>query len=270
MAGPTLSSIQPSVSCPKCGTNNSGTARFCVSCGTPLQNISTTTPNPPSAGVVSAASPTSPFYQFTASYYASEQAKAVDRTKTGLLVISIGFFVSWVPILGYIGGLFELVGALLVILGRKAFGPTHGRNVIWSIIISVVALGTAFAFGVAIVFAAISSGQYNGRGSPNLASYADLLAVGIIVATSIFGLAEVLFTYALQSENGRILLWCGYASTVAAAAVSYLLLSNLQYVMSLPQLAPALLFGIAYYMARTRIIRGEIRPQLQTTNNPPG
>jgi hypothetical protein len=199
------------------------------------------------------------------SYYATAQVKAVDKTKTGLLVISIGFFVSWVPILGYIAWLFELAGAILVIQGRRAFGSTHARNIIWSIVIFIVALISAAGVGVAIFFSALANPQYNSNsGPPSLSSFMALFSVGVIVVTVIFGLAEVLFTYALQSTTGRILLWWGYTAAVAAEAANYLLLSNLGYLNSLPLIAPGLLFGYAYYLARTRIVRSEIPWLLQS------
>lgn len=193
------------------------------------------------------------------SYYATEPAKAVERTKTGLFIISIAFFISWVPILGLIAYVFEVVGAALVILGRKAFGPTHAGNVIRSIVISIVAFVSAFIFGIAIFLSALSNPQYNPSSGPlSLTSNMSLFTVGVIIATAIFGVAEVLFTYAFQLRTGRILLWCGYVSSVAASLVSNLLLSSLQYVNMLPQLGPGLLFGYAYYLARTRIVHGEI------------
>jgi hypothetical protein len=192
------------------------------------------------------------------SYYATEPAKAADRTKTGLLVISISFFVGWVPVLGLIVVVFEVAGAVLVILGRRAFGQIHARNVIWSIVISIVALVSALLVDVAIFVSALSNPQYNiSSGPPGLTSFTALFSLGVVIATSIFGLAEVLLTYALQLRTGRILLWCGYVSAVIASLVSNILLRSLQYWNMLPWLAPGLLFGYAYYLARTRIARGE-------------
>ena len=77
----------------------------------------------------------SAYYGYVASYYETARANAIERTKTGLLLIVIGFVISWIPIVGAVGGILELVGAILVILGRHPFGPDHARNILLSIII---------------------------------------------------------------------------------------------------------------------------------------
>ena len=261
-----MSAATPYVACQKCGTNNPATARYCAACGNQLAGLASGPPASPSTPSLPATSPASPFYGFTTAYYVTEWAGEIDRTKTGLLVISIGFFVSWVPILGMIGNLFQLVGAILVILGRNAFGPVHARNVIWSIVTFVIAIVAGIGVGVALVFSALANYQYY---IPSSAppSFSSLMGggyyVGIIVGVAIFGVAEVLFTYALQEKTGRILLWCGYGGTTAASGVSFFVLNNIPYVNSLLYLGPSILYGYAYYLARGRIVRREIPLPIQ-------
>jgi|SRR5207249_3495333 len=260
-----MSSVAQYVVCPKCGTDNPATARYCAACGNQLTGLASGPSASPSTPSMPATSPASPFYGFTTAYYVTERAREIDRTKTGLLVISVGFFVSWVPILGMIGNLFQLVGAILVILGRDAFGPVHARNVIWSIVTFVIAIVAGIAVGVVLVFSALANYQYSPGSAP--LSFSSLMGggyyAGIIVGVAIFGVAEVLFTYALQEKTGRILLWCGYGGTTAASSVSFFLLNNISYVNSLLYLGPSILYGYAYYMARQRIVRGEIPTSLQ-------
>lgn len=254
-----LSNGQSQGPCPKCGAHNQAAARFCASCGLSFQTMSTVPSTSPSSIGQTRTAPANPFSQFMSSYYATEPAKAVERTKNGLLVISISFFVSWIPVLGIFAYAFEVVGAILVILGRKSFGPTHARNVIWSIMISILAFVSAAIVGVAIVVSTLSNPQYNpSAGPPSPSSDFALFSTGVIIATAIFGIALVLLTYAFQLKSGKILLWSGYVSAVAASIVSELLLRNVQYLNMLPQLAPGILFGYAYYLARSRIVHGEI------------
>src|SRR6266851_6785215 len=129
------------IACPKCGTNNPATARYCSLCGNLLAPVppgQTVTPSPtPSAPVTPAPSA---YYGYVASYYETARAAAIDRTKTGLLLLVIGFVISWIPTVGAVGVLVELAGAILVILGRHIFGPGHARNVLLSIIIFVMAI----------------------------------------------------------------------------------------------------------------------------------
>ena len=72
-------------------------------------------------------------------------------------MLVIGFFLGWIPVAGAVGGLLELIGAILVILGRHAFGHEHARNVIWSIIIFVVAIVVTVVAVVVAVFSALST-----------------------------------------------------------------------------------------------------------------
>ncbi len=86
----------------------------------------------------------------------------------------IGTILGPVPIITFIGGILALIGAILVILGRKAFGSDHSRNAIWSIIIYIVGLAIiaigAVAFFLESLSAAIafeteaqSTGLYSAR-----------------------------------------------------------------------------------------------------------
>jgi len=93
-----------------------------------------------------------PYYQYAEGHFESARATAIDRTKTGLLLIAIGFFIGWIPLFGVVGGILELVGAIMVILGRHAFGREHARNVMWSIIIFIIAIVVAIVAVFAIVF----------------------------------------------------------------------------------------------------------------------
>src|SRR5207244_12017557 len=99
---------------------------FCTNCGSPL---SAGTPAPsgappmyPAPGAYGGAMPGLP------SAWDAERRKQIDRTKTGLLLLLIGGLISWIPIVGILGGLLSLIGAILGILGRKAFRFIHARD----------------------------------------------------------------------------------------------------------------------------------------------
>src|SRR5256885_13761663 len=97
---------------------------FCVNCGSAL-----------SAGTGAGAAPAAPMYPGAMpglpSAWDAERRKQIGRTKTGVLLLLVGTLISWLPIpIGALGALLILIGAILVILGRKAFGAAHSRNVI--------------------------------------------------------------------------------------------------------------------------------------------
>lgn len=244
------------ISCPKCGTNNPATARYCSLCGNllaPVPAAQTVTPSPMPS--VSGTTAPSAYYGYVASYYETARATAIDRTKTGLLLLVIGFVISWIPIIGAVGVILELVGAILVILGRHTFGPEHARNVLLSIIIFVVAIAVIVVAAIVALFSALLF--FPPGGNPAPPSFFGGFFVAVVIGISVLGIAEVLLTYALQRWNGRILLWCGYASTVGTSSISFLVLNNMPNA-SVISIIPALMYAYAYYLARERIVHGEI------------
>ncbi len=221
-----------------------------------------------------------------------ERTKRVDRTKTGVLLLLIGSLLTAVPVISAVGLLLIFVGVILVILGRKAFGPAHSRNILVSIILFVV--GILVVIVVAVVGALASIGSVIGPGGTVnitpafLAATASSALLGGIASAIIIGFAEVLFTYALQAQNGRILLWAAYGANIALAIALYLILSplylavvtqadfnavsSMQTTYSLLSAIPALLFAGADYLAWSRINRREIpapSPTLTPMGMPP-
>jgi len=217
-----------------------------------------------------------PAYGYGGSPWAYERTKQIDRTKTGILLLLIGSLLSWIPFVNLIGYVLLLVGAILVILGRKAFGRAHSRNVIISIVMFVVGILVAIVVAVIVLFSNIS-GFLTGGGAPTpaaLASALNAILIGGIVGAVIVGIAEVLFTYALQAQTGRILLWAAYGANMALSVAIYAILSPLlagvltqsdynglvgqQSTLGLLSVIPAALFATADYLAWSRISRGEI------------
>jgi len=220
-----------------------------------------------------------------------DRIQGISRTKTGLQLLIIGLLIGPVPYVGIIGGIIVLVGAILVIVGRKPFGPTHSRNTIWSIIIYIVGIaiviGASVAFALSVISATISNSM-NGTFNPSVVSQAltssfNVLLIGAVIGGAVSGIASVLFTYALQNRNGRILLWAGYGAGLVVSIVVFLIISQqltsvfqqatsggaynpapisaLQFQQSLVGLLgliPAVLYATALYLVWSRIGRGEL------------
>jgi len=201
---------------------------------------------------------------------------------------------SSIPYIGTIGGLLALVGAILVILGRQAFGKLHTNYAIWSIAIYLVGL-VVLVISLTMFTLSLTPGSLgaSGQALPDyLSSAFNNLLIGAIVGGAITGLAIVLFTYALQESVGRTLLWAGYIASMIVNVLVYLLITPdiapaVQQAISggvfnpaplndllvtirtlqLLALVPALMFSGAFYMAWSRIRRGEIPSQ--KTETPP-
>jgi hypothetical protein len=87
---------------------------------------------------------------------AHDRTQGISRTKTGLLLLIIGLLIGPIPFVGIIGGILVLVGAILVIIGRRPFGPAHSRNTIRSVIIYVVGIAVVIIGSIAFTLSDIS------------------------------------------------------------------------------------------------------------------
>ncbi len=252
------------------------TARYCLTCGTPL--VAGAPPIKPP--VFSVPQPPPYPYGSGAGYWEYHRAHKIDNTKTGLLLLIIGLALSWIPLIGAIGGLVALIGALLVILGREAFGREHARNTILALVFFFVGIGVTVAGALALFFAAFS--YRTGPSSIGQPTFA-WLGVITIIGGGVTGISEVLLTYALQPSSGRILLWTAYATSIAISIVNFLFILPFfggngvvfPFVFSAIFLTiflgiiPALLYAAAYYLARQRIVHREIPSPLTPPFMPP-
>src|SRR2546426_776904 len=143
--------------CPRCGATNEVGWRFCASCGasnpTPAVRVPVSVPlSPPSFPPLSWSDP-----------YFQSNRREIDRTKTGVLLLIVGSLLTWVPVISLIGGILVLVGVILVILGRRAFGPTHSRNVVLSVVLFLVGIVVVIFLGI-VVGLSIASASLPGGG----------------------------------------------------------------------------------------------------------
>jgi len=253
----------PSIACPRCGTMSVAMARYCVSCGAFLsslqQPVQPTVPPGPQP-------PPYSYYTYPPGYEEFRRAGQVDNTKTGLLLLIIGEAVSWVPFVGSLGFLLALIGAVFVILGREAFGPAHDRNVILSIILFIVGIAATI---VGVIFLIVGEITIQAGNPGGVVLPAALLSV-VVIGGAITGFSEVLFTYALQKDNGRIFLWLGYAASIVIGIVNFFILPSslasggsfffpgLFLLSTVLAAIPATLYATAFYLARDRIVRREI------------
>lgn len=265
--------------CPKCGFANQPGFQFCTNCGSPLV---------PGAAVPPYGVP--PAYAVSPWEY--ERRRAIDRTKTGILLLLIGSLLSWILLVGIVGEFLLLIGAILVILGRRAFGPAHSKNVVLSIVVFFLGIGIGFVGALVLALAAapeLVSGNLVATTNALRSLFSNVLVV-IVIGGVVTGLASVLFTYALQNPTGRMLLWAGYGATIAVQIAIFVFLApeidgiadvvareivtrtndptaiasataaltdrigSFFYLSAIP----AILFAIADYLVWNRINRGEI------------
>ena len=157
----------------------------------------------------------------------AERRRQIDRTKTGVLLILVGTLIGWLPYIGVIGFILIFVGAILVILGRKAFGAAHSRNVIISIVLVILGIIITVVAGVILVFATISSIIPGNAPTPAaITSTFNNFLIILVVGTIVTGLASVFFTYAIQNQTGRMLLLGGYAASIVLQIAIFVVVSQ--------------------------------------------
>lgn len=267
--------------CPRCGYQNPPGYRFCTNCGAAFGPVA------PAAAGVPPVSATAPGYATPGFPGTYDWVRQVDRTKTGIVLLLVGSLLSWVPYgVAILGDLLLFIGAILVILGRKAFGPMHSRNILLSIVLFGVGILAVIVIALVALVPVLPT-IVNAGGLSTPASRAAAQSAGLaggIAAAAIIGIAEVLFTYALQVRTGRAVLWAAYAANLAVAVTLYVTLSPvynavvsqadfdsafaLQLTYSLLTAVPALIFAAADYLAWSRISRREI-PAPPTSPAPP-
>ncbi|MEE9174488.1 MAG: hypothetical protein V3U30_05885 [Thermoplasmata archaeon] len=203
--------------------------------------------------------------------------KQIDRTRTGLLLLFIGVLLSWVPYVSFAGIIIVLVGAILVIVGRKAFGPAHSRNVLIALALFVGGIVGLVAVLVLLVNAIITTAVPT---TPE-----EVLALmttyipALLVIGGISGLSYPLLAHAVSSRTGQILLWVGYAATLGILVVTYITLIGIFEAAAavtgdpfgfltafltafltifLLFVVSSVLYAVGYYLAYSRVKHGEI------------
>jgi len=251
-------------------------------------------PVPPGASGV-AAPPFPPMYPYGGASFAAGPASGTvardqDRTVTGLLLLVIGIAMSWVPYVSFIGSLLALIGIILVILGRRGYGPEHRKYVVAGGVLFVLTILAAVGLAVGLALAIFSQVSVN-NGNVSLASSAlqsDFLwfFVGAAVVGVFGSLSRVILVYALSDGRTRLLLWLAFAVSVAVSLVVLVViypqitsavsqatsgtsvnpgpLDALQTegtLLGLVNVVPAVLFAWAYWRAREEAQRRRSSPQ---------
>ncbi len=200
----------------------------------------------------------------------------IDRTKTGLLLLFIGVLLSWVPYVSFVGGIIFLVGAILLILGRKAFGPAHSRYVLIALALFVAGIVGLVAVVVLLVIAILPAVPTTPE---EVLALITTYIPALLVIGGISGLSYPLLAHAVSSRTGQILLWVGYAATLAILVVTYITLIGVFeaavdftgdpvvllsafltefFTIGLLLVVSSVLYAVGYYLAYSRVNRGEI------------
>ncbi len=193
--------------CSACGALLTRADTACPECGTPRVG-----PPAPPQSAAPAGEPTGSGFPriepVAPSELDYETRRGIDRTKTGVALLAIGSALGWIPVISLLGGFLVLVGAVLVILGREAFGASHSRNVVLALVLYLIGL-----FGVFILAASFAGSLEAAVALPAsevagaVSQAFDSFLIGGIIVGLFSGFAVVLFLYSLLDTPGKILIW---------------------------------------------------------------
>jgi len=165
-------------------------------------------------------------------------------TKNGLLLILIGLlfaaistllsglFFYMIPIentsnfIGYIlsasfggiGGLISLIGAILLIAGRKEFGEKHQKYIIYALVIFIAGMiisGVIVGIGI---FFTISDYMTEASAISNT-NLAPVVFISTVVGAITGGLTYVFALYELENKKGRYVLYAAFILSVVIAII---------------------------------------------------
>ena len=113
----------------------------------------------------------------------AERHTQIQRTKTGLLLLLIGTLIRWIPLIGLVGGLLALVGAMIFGADALGFGDVKLVAFIGSVvgiykvaIVSALFLGVLFAGVVSLLLVVTRI-----RSMKDAIPYGPFLAAGALV-----------------------------------------------------------------------------------------
>jgi len=160
-----------------------------------------------------------------------------NYTKNGLLLILIGMIIGMVSsvlffilqsiilsedflglffgfigisLIGGIGGIIILIGAILFFVGRKEFNDRHQRFVIYAVLLVGVNLIIVILLVIIGVFLRISNeGVYS----------SFLTVITTIIGVILGGLVYIIALYELEDKKGRYLLYFSYIVSIIFAVI---------------------------------------------------
>jgi len=153
----------------------------------------------------------------------AEVARARDHTRTGVLLLTIGIAIGWIPYIQDLGGLLIFIGIIFLFIGRWGFSDRHHDLVVAGGVLLVIAIIgvviVAFALATALIQAATQIGATaQSVGATLQASIQDTL-IATVVFAFISGLGQLLMVWGLADPTSRLLLVTGFVLAITISAV---------------------------------------------------
>lgn len=199
----------------------------------------------------------------------------MEKTMTGLTLMTIGLFLEWIPDIDYLGILLMIIGTIYMIMGRHGFGAKHSRYVGIAVAVYIIMFIIIVATVLAFVFSILSSYNNSTSSITNTlpALFNEYLLV-LIAMGAILSLSYVILIWYISGSDGRKILIVAYAAQIIISGVIFSvmtpqidsalnnlnnftareasLLSGIQSY-SILSAIPLLIYAYAYYLTRQRV-----------------
>jgi hypothetical protein len=186
-------------------------------------------PHPPVWPIPGAVAPMDPGWQAD-----NEVRRARGHTRTGLLLLTVGVALGWIPVVRDLGGLLALIGIIFLFVGRWGFSPRHHDLVVVGGVLLVIGFVASIVIAVALVGAIIQAASQIGAtpqtlGSALESSIEDTIIAALVVSI-VSGIGQILMVWAIADGTSQKLLLIGFAAgiiiAVAIVAIELPLLSS--------------------------------------------
>jgi len=139
------------------------------------------------------------------------------------------FFMAIIPgaVIGGIGGLLGLMGAILMLVGRKEFGEKHRKFIFYAVLVFVISIVVSVILvGISLFVTFASVGQSFTSESPDDMvdffrnnNFMIITAITTLISATLGGLIWIFGLYQLENKTGRIVLFAAYISMIITATI---------------------------------------------------
>lgn len=148
------------------------------------------------------------------------EPRSMEKTMTGLTLMTIGLFLEWIPDIDYVGVLLMIIGTIYMIMGRHGFGDKHSRYVKIAVAIYIIMSIIIFISILTFVFSTLLSISMTTNGGANIpvTSFNEFILV-IMAMGAILSLSYLILIWAISGSFGRKILMIGYAAQIIISGV---------------------------------------------------
>jgi len=134
----------------------------------------------------------------------------------------IGFALAWIPYVDYLGALLAVIGAILLVLGRRGYSDDHRYFVVRGagvyLLAAIANVVLALSIAAALADDASTTTTLSQLGS-TINGQIEAYLIGAAVVGMLAALAHVLMVFGLANDGTRRILWAAFLAQGLVFAV---------------------------------------------------